>query len=172
VRVDFENPHALPQGTPDPCRLQRGSLWLDSAHHWCIRAGEGEVEYPESKSTLKINTDVIDPNAIYPIPKVANSLEQGTTTSGQKQITKTVAKYDLHVADHERPDSEFYLTGFSLPEPTGIVAPAGSARSAPAQGSHVPWFVWIAAAGLLCLLIGVTLSWRKARAGSSPGRNV
>jgi hypothetical protein len=137
----------------DPIRLLGGRLVLDPTRDWIIRSGEVEWdlgEKTEGRKKCVIQTEYKEGPDHHPI------VTRGTMKCAvwqQGRITaeiETLSNLDLHQRAFI-PDSEFTLSAFGFPEP--FLAPP----------KQTPWYLWLALAGMLCLLLGAVVAWRKRR---------
>lgn len=154
VELEFDNAHSLDQ--PGPFfGIQSGILWLDPERFWCLRACDLRSKHSDSDSRQRIETELRDPTADFPIPKrwlVTD--EQTARPSGARHVFTWIKDYDLAEPAVLPPDQEFTLAAFGLPEPFDAQAAHGGPG----------WFIWVAAAGFGCLALGVLFAWLKRRA--------
>jgi hypothetical protein len=137
----------------DRFRLTGGRLLLDPSHDWIIRSGElewdlgGKVE-GSKKGTLR--NDYKDGPDHHPI--ITGGKTRSVVWENGRITTEieTTAEVDLKLRE-TIPDSEFTLSAYGFPEP--FLAPP----------KQTPWFLWFGVAGILCLLVGAALVWRKTR---------
>ncbi len=130
---------------------QQGWLVLDPAHDWVIRNGEAQIRYDRTNVQIKevFRYKYKEGSKNHLIPT-----EQVVTASGVDDKGKSFGyEHSMIIDCYEQenvPEKEFTLSAFGLPEP-GM-----SQRS-------VPWFVWVALAGIICLSAAVVIQWRAAR---------
>lgn len=146
LTVEFDNTHPLTEKGQLTFPIHGGSLTLDPEHHWCLQSADLRIRTPEHES--KVTTQVT-----YRTPSSGTALiperYMQTTESRYTEKNRLVhyvfeRTYQLDEAASPAPDRDFTLTAFGLAEPYG----------APAVSSGLPWFAWVALAGILCLAAG------------------
>lgn len=137
----------------DTVRLTGGRLLLDPSHDWIIRHAELERDLGEGvdgagKCTLQ--TDYKEGADHHPV--VTRATMKCTYWEKARITTEveTFVDFDLRQRTFI-PESEFTLSAYGFPEP--FLAPP----------KHTPWYLWLGLAGMLCLLLGAAVAWRKRR---------
>lgn len=148
VRIDYSyDPPTINGNRP----VRGGWVILDAKRHWVVRGFEVSVLYKKSKGSVHGTLDIVDDPAGFPIVTHSSLHEWGSPT-GDPPFTndyETTTDYDVHFDAHV-PATEFRLSAYGLPEPSGG---AGAGRSL--------GIVWLGLATLVCMLIAVLL--RRAR---------
>jgi hypothetical protein len=136
--------------------LRGGWIVFDPARYWVIRecqvqlqllpksdkspvSMEGKFTYKEGKQEFPIMTRIVR--------------KWEGTLQGKRIQSETTEEYDL-VVRAEVPEREFTFSAFGLSEPPGVE-----------WTKPTPWYIWAAAAGVLCLVLGAGFAWLRRRAG-------
>jgi len=155
LRFHFECVHPIDSRPFFP--IQRGSMTLDPARSWCVRAAELECLYAAGVVKSRIVTQLRDSSRGFPIP--VSRIEDGTARDGNRTIaTRRVDTIELEERPTWPDDSEFTLSAFGFPEPSGI--------GVPATRRVVPIWLWVAIGGGTLLVLAVGASWLKSRAAA------
>jgi hypothetical protein len=158
-RVDFE--YAKPAGTY-PIRgalpISRGWAIFDPGHDWIMK--EYEVFHASLKAQASINRrfEIKQGRGQHPLINHITTIHKWKDgdESGER-----VADVEVETLDRpEAPVTEFTLSAFGLPEPTGVVWNTGT-----------PYYIWFAGAAAvsLCLALVFRFLARRRAARQTPG---
>ena len=92
----------------------------------------------------------------YPLENAKNLKKKHQRTEVREENTgyETEAEYNLTLED--LPESEFTLSAFGFPEPTGFAR------------RRVPWVWWAASVGIVCIALALLVRrWGQPRAKSA-----
>jgi hypothetical protein len=160
VQIEFDNSHELALSSDkksgkkfDP--IQAGSLLLDPNRYWCVRACELRNKYINADAKIKVDVELRDLSAKFPVPKRIVESNDQTRPMGERLLVTFVTDFDLHEPLHLPPDDAFTLSAFGLPEPLGVT------WSKPTR-----WYLWLSLAGALCLGGSGVFYWLKRRAAA------
>jgi hypothetical protein len=145
VRVDHIYNHVFHRPNNDLHTRTQGSLWLDPSRCWCIRrfkASDESTINGERVSELErdLVCETVDHPSGFPILKsITDTIKATNLKNHQKNDMIKKTDYELEVNDRV-PDSEFTLSAFGLPEPTGME---------PVK-KPIPIYLWILLAAGVC----------------------
>lgn len=137
------------QRSNDP--LGDGTVHLDPARHWLPIRAAVEGIWGDDKGTIDLSFEYADSPARFPmLAKTVRRVRVPASRPGNPEVDDTLTvTYDLHVAE-SRPESDFMLSAFGLPEP----------HSSP---SRLPWVLGIA--GATALVVALLLRRLARQAG-------
>jgi hypothetical protein len=156
AEVVFDNSH-----TPGDraSMVMGGKMLLDPGRFWCLRAYEVRTATTAVKGTMKLTSgDFRQTRGSMPFPRVVEYDNHFVNNEGVRSHQVRRYEYDLDTPRSPPGDEEFTLTAFGLPEPAGLALPKRG----------VPLFVWVAAAGLACLALGVAFRALRKRDQGAP----
>jgi hypothetical protein len=139
-----------------PSRVQEGSMVLDPQRFWCLRSYEVRTKTGASDpaATKKWRTvELGEAPGGLPVPRSIVLEVTARDDSGNKVTNVMRLTFDLAIPSWLPGDSEFTLSAFGLPEPDWSKF-----------GRATPWYVWVAIAGVVCLMVGGFFVWRNRRA--------
>lgn len=134
-------------------RLKGGWVVLDPSHYWVIRWGEIDLdlgEQQEGTAKWTVQYDYKEGSDRHPI--ATRNVLKGRIWQNGRIISEQEYSVDFDL--HERasiPASEFTLSAYGLPEPSW------------AQPKRTAWYLWLALAGILCLVLGAAVGWLRRR---------
>jgi hypothetical protein len=152
IEVEFDWPHDVAARSPEDFNpIQGGRMLLDPKRFWTIRELELQLKTLVARGTYKRRND-IDKGQEIPVPKHVVTSEEYNLNSGGQMVLKTeTVEMSFKKPKRPPPDRDFSLSAFGLPEPLGV------------SWSRTPWYLWVALAGILFLLIGAGFYWLKRR---------
>lgn len=151
VTIEFDNAHPFKDVSGKATfPVHGGSLTFDAAHHWCVRSARIKDLFPDSDELIATDIEYRpsgSPGMLIP----EHCVEQIESRLKGKKLPHTSKEWTYHLEEPSQPpaEHEFTLTAFGLAEPYG----------APAVRSGLPWFAWVALAGLGCLVLGLGCHW-------------
>lgn len=151
VQITFDNTHQEPVDGKPYFTIQSGKLVLDPARHWCLRACELHNKHSNADAKIKIETDLQDGVAGFPIPRHSLEVSDQMRQDGRLVLT-SIWDFELNESTSLPSDDEFTLAAFGLPEPF------------PGTPPHGHWYLWLALAGGSGLVLAMLFVWLKNRA--------
>lgn len=159
VRLEFTNlPHTVTrqnykeQAIPDDwINVSGGWVLLDPAHYWVFREFHVEFEDPGNHARTDVENRFEYKDGQNGLPILSKIEGHYTGHKGGEMSPRTIleqrstTEFDLAERD-DVPESDFTLSAYGFPEP-------------PSLQPKIPLFVWIALAGLLCLVGAMTIRW-------------
>jgi hypothetical protein len=150
IQVEFEM--GWPASREHVRRIKGGKATFDPDHFWVMQSFDCKVEYWRPKDQPPSVMNVSESykytyDGDFPIAEKAVRREK--VLGRRDDAFETQDEY--HLALEDVPESAFTLSAFGFPEPGAV-------------GHHVPWFLWAALIGLLCLGLAVLLRWQAKRA--------
>jgi hypothetical protein len=146
VLVDFDYPH-------DDLRrseVQGGSLVLDPSRFWCLRSFDVRFRVQTGgQGVMSFEVTKWRDSDGFPVPVAAVRSSDGVEDNVRYKVSWHY-DYDLSIPDKLPPDGDFTLSAYGLPEPK-------------MAGRPIPLYVWAAAVGLCCVMVGVLLRWKATR---------
>ncbi len=128
-----------------------GWLILDPAHHWLIRKGELDLVYDaRTKIRQQFEYKYREGSDRFYLP-TSQEFRATVTEDGRKTAEyEIVGTFDVR-EQADVPKSEFRFSAFGFPEPAGL------------KPRQTPWYLWLAGAGIVCVLCGFLLRRLAAR---------
>jgi len=146
VRVTFET-------SCEKLGVRRGWLLLDPAHDWVVRKGESELRLkPPGSGTVTYQYDYKEGSHQHLIPTRYSYRSTSKDEKGALYTYEASGHLDLH-EESSVPESNFQLSAYGLPEPFEV-----------AEGSPTRWYLWAGIAGIVCLVLGMSLRRLKGSA--------
>jgi hypothetical protein len=155
LRVEFDNAHAM---TDHPfCAIQGGEMVLDPNRCWYLHSATFRCKFGNGDATVKIESELRDPQAIFPIPRRVVRAVELRRSEGPMTV-ESVYDCDLQEPTALPEDHEFTLSAFGLAEP---IAFTERATKKPTR-----WYRWAALSGFVFLGLAALIRWwvRKANA--------
>jgi hypothetical protein len=146
VQVTFDSTHSEDE---KPFRsVQGGTLLLDPSHSWYIVSGEIRTIWAEMERYAPEN-EVLRFDGKFPVPKRTIATAHGHKDDAGHTVTTRAFTWEYDVAaPTELPaDAEFRLSAFGFPEPDYT-------------RTRIPWYLWVAMAGIVCLGVGFLIRRR------------
>jgi hypothetical protein len=128
-----------------------GTLLLDPNRFWCRRLADYTVTFANDpkfqRGTGKFRDEVIGETlGSLPVPQLYRNEQEFYQDANTKIRLAYRVECDLHVPSPLPKDEEFTLSAFGLPEPPGLE-----------WKRPTPWYLWLAVAGIACLVSGVAV---------------
>jgi len=147
ARVEFDCRPKKTEGFISP--LRTGWVLLDPERYWVIVKYEAELNTPGFWTGSIAGSVEYEEGEDVPIPKKRVQRQKRANTDGTEDEYEM--RSEFQITEVEVPASEFYLSAFGLPEPTMAAAPP------------TRWYLWVALAAGVCLVLAVVLRWRAKR---------
>lgn len=159
VTVDFQTAEPTKRVADTTFPIQSGTLTFDPSHSWCMRGATLHIRVPQHEDDVRVEVTYRDADASKPpIPeRYVQKTEARYTGKSRPVHYLLVREFRLDEPSSFPSDSEFTLSAFGLPEPYG----------APPVHFGMPWFLWVAVAGLGCLVVGIGFRYLKKRQAMS-----
>jgi hypothetical protein len=131
--------------------LMKGTLLLDPKHFWCLRSAEytathkNDTRFQSATSKYRLS-ELGATSGSFPVPKRYVDDKEFFPATGDKVKLNGRGEFNLDVPRRLPGDEEFTLSAFGLPEPPGLE-----------WKRPIPWYLWLALAGLVCLALAVVL---------------
>lgn len=155
VQIDFDNTHPVAIGEGF-FPIQSGSIILDPARFWCVRSYDVRGRHPRQQASRRMDIELRDPAAKYPVPKRYVEIRDVTTEGSGRSVAQYVTDIDYSEPSPFPADEEFTLTAFGLPEPPGIE-----------WKRPTPWWLWGTVLAFALLVVAGVFAWLKRRATAS-----
>jgi hypothetical protein len=138
-----------------------GIILLDPKCYWLLRSSD--LETATRKTITRVKEWVKASNGL-PMPRLVEIRIFDWKLNRLKKVEKTdkptefvdYLRFDLRIPDTLPDEKDFTLSAFGLQEPPWLDAPR-----------PMPWFLWLAVIGIICLIGGVIIVRRKNRAAKT-----
>ncbi len=114
-------------------------VWFDPANQW--RVVERQQIHPSNSLLVRMTYGQSVDGLSYPVKIEQTSIRQRDAKSEVSEVEMT-----LEVARTSRPESDYRLSGYGLPEPVDVTA---------VPSRRTPNYVWLLAGAVFCLVIAV-----------------
>jgi hypothetical protein len=155
VEVTFDNSHEVKPGSSV---IQSGSMLLDPQRFWSLRSYKARTQSIHSRGHME--GEILELRTTgegFPVPvRAVKESEVVFDADGNKNKQQWTFELDLNVPRRSPSDEEFTLSAFGLPEPAGF-GRRPSAR-----------YLWLALAGIVCIIVAAYLRWQKWRLMGKP----
>jgi hypothetical protein len=145
VKVEFSYRNADKPQIPSSID---GWVLYDPQHFWVVRECEAQYEWTSVKGSTASATVAYEYEETadgFPIPKRINKRVKNAAKGDESEF-----RYEFGLKEADVPESDFTLSAFGLPEPGGVRRP-------------IPWYLWAALLGVVCLSAAALLQWRARR---------
>jgi hypothetical protein len=147
AKLEFDYQPKDTQG--DISQLRAGWVLLDPERYWVIVRFEAQVDDSSTgKGSIAGNIEYEKGTAV-PIVKKSVLRQKARFLDGKQGEYET--RFEFQITEADVPESDFFLSAFGLPEPT-------FAGPRPTR-----WYLWVALAGVFCLVLAVLLRRRARR---------
>ncbi len=144
VKVEFA--YRPPTDKPRIPSIKNGWVLYDPQRSWTIREYNVQAVWAEKVvASVVVAYEYKEAADGFPIPQ--RVIRRMTPIGG----VDAERRYEFDLEEADVPESDFTLSAFGLPEPTGVERPTR-------------WYLWAAVLGFGCLGLAVVLRWRARRA--------
>jgi hypothetical protein len=137
VEFDYRSPSDKPK-----IPSVKGWVLYDPQRFWVIQEYNAHVEWTSSKveASTRVVYEYKEAADGFPIPKRVT--RRFTPVKGVDRESR----FEFNLEEADVPESDFTLSAFGLPEPSGVRWPR-------------PWYLWFAMLGIICLSLAALVRW-------------